>query len=333
LTGTIYGGLKDVYSLTTTSYAGFAQADYALSDKLKLIGGIRYTRDIKQFSFTESYPGYFYAFNRDTVGDLTHANTGFWTGKAELDYQVNPVTMVYGSYNVGVKAGGFNAPLDAGPDPDNSKIPFKPERLVDYEVGLKSELFERRLRLNLSGFYYDYHDYQALELISLTQYVSNKPARYYGGEAELRYVPDASWTIGANLSYSHGVVEDVDLNGTGARDYRPTNAPRWSGNAMVQHNDTLKSGTLSEQIDGSFVTKQYFALTDAPDTAQKAYALFNARLNFTTSNKKWELGAAVENFANKHYATMIFDLASFLGFAQVYPGRPRWWSVTAAYHF
>jgi iron complex outermembrane recepter protein len=332
-TGSIYGGLDGRYHLTTTSYAAFAQLEYAIDDKFKVIGGLRYTKDKKQFAFTQSYPGFFYRFDASTVGDLAHSDTGFWTGKAELDYQANPSTLLYASFNVGVKAGGFNAPFDVGLNPDDTKIPFKNEKLIDYELGLKNELFDRRLRVNLSAFYYDYRNYQALQFINLTQLVSNTPAEYYGGEIELRYVPSAAWTLGATLSYSHGTVKNIDLNGTGPRDYLPANAPRWSGNAMIQHRDTIGSGALTEQIDGNFVSKQYFALTNAPDTGQGAYGLLNARLNYTTGDKKWDLGVAVENLTDTHYTTMAFDLAGFLGFAQRFPGRPRWWSVNAAYHF
>lgn len=331
--GSLYGGLYDTYSLKTESYAAFTQLDYKVTDKLKLIGGIRYTRDKKSFDFIQNYPGYVFAFNKDTVGNLTHSNNGFWTGKAEVDYQAAPTVLAYASYNVGVKAGSFNAPLDAGPTPDYSTIPFKPERLTDYEVGVKSDLLNRHLRLNLAGFYYDYHDYQALRLVNLTQIVSNANARYYGGELEIQAVPDQRWLLGANLAYSNGIVKSIDLNGTGVRDYHPANAPLWSGNALIEHHSPLGSGQLSEQIDGNFVGTQYFALTNAPDTKQKAYALINARLTFSTGDKKWDFGASVENLANKHYATMIFDLAGFLGIAQIYPGRPRWWAATAAYHF
>ncbi|MFT9016068.1 MAG: TonB-dependent receptor [Acetobacter sp.] len=332
-TGSAYGGLNDRYSLGTNSYAGFGQLDYAITRRFKLIGGIRYTRDIKDFSFQETYPGYSYTFNRDTVGSLAHSNTGFWSGKAEATYQVQPNILAYASYNVGVKAGSFNAPLDAGLNPDSSKIPFKPEELEDYEVGIKSDLLHRHLRVNLSGFFYNYKNYQALSFINLTQLVSNAKAQYYGGEAEVKWVPDRHWSVTLNLSYSHGVVKSIDLNGEGARDYQPANAPRGSGNITVAHVSKVFGGALTEQIDSNFITRQYFALTNAPDTKQKAYALMNVRMNYTTPNKKWDFNVSVENITNQHYATTIYDLAGFLGIAQIYPGRPRWWSATVAYHF
>ncbi|WP_232227944.1 TonB-dependent receptor [Asaia astilbis] len=331
--GSLYGGLYDQYHLNTRSYAGFGQTQYAITNKVHLIGGIRFTRDEKGFSFNQAYPGYSYTFNRATVGNLAQLNANMWSGKAELTYQFTPAIMGYASYNVGVKAGSFNAPLDAGSDVDNSKIPFKPEELRDYEIGVKSELLDHRVRVNLSGYYYDYKNYQALRTSNATQRVSNAPAEYYGAEAEIRWIPSDHWRVTANAAYNHGTVKKIDLNGTGERDYQPANAPRGSGNLTVAHIDPTRWGTVTEQVDGNFVTHQYFALTNAPDTAQKAYGLMNLRLFYTSPDRRWDLVTGVENVTGQKYATAIFDLASFFGFAQIYRGRPRWWSASMTYHF
>lgn len=232
------------------------------------------------------------------------------------------------------QAGSFNAPLDPTTTTGNpAAFSFKPERLTDYEAGLKTDLLGKRLRVNLSGFYYDYQDYQALRFINLTQLVSNANATYYGGELETRFAPDDHWLLSANAAYSHGTVKNIDLNGQGAADYVPANAPRWSGNASVRYTAPVAGGKLAAQVDGNFVSKQYFALTDAPDTAQNFYALLNARVNYSTPDGHWDIGVAVENLTGHHYATMAFDLAPFLGLAQRYPGRPRWVSGTVSYHF
>ncbi len=227
------GGLLDPYGLRTRSYALFGQVDYSLTDKLHLTVGGRYTRDDKVFNFSSSYPGFSFLFNTTTDGGLSRLNSGFWSGKIGLDYQATNTLLFYGSINKGVKAGGFNAPLDPTTITDLGQLRFSPETLYDTEVGFKNEFFDRRLRVNGSAYYYDYNNYQALDYINLTQLVHNAPATYKGGELEIVYQPIRPLQISGNIAYNHAAVHNIDLNGLGAHDYIPANAPRWNLNGMA----------------------------------------------------------------------------------------------------
>jgi iron complex outermembrane receptor protein len=80
-----------------------------------------------------------------------------WSGRVGLRYELTDDANVYATYNRGFKSGGFFGGLATTPE---ELIPYDNEKLDAFEVGLKSELFERRLRLNLSAFYYDYQDQQ-----------------------------------------------------------------------------------------------------------------------------------------------------------------------------
>jgi iron complex outermembrane receptor protein len=333
--GSAYGGLLyDPYSLRTESYAAFVQGEAPITDRLSVTSGLRYTFDQKDISYQSSYPGFSYKFGPGTVGSLSHLENDLWSGKVELDYKLDKDLLAYASYNRGVKGGGFNAPLDPTPITANgSAIPFKPEELDDYEVGLKSGLLDNHLQLNTSLFYYDYHNYQALYFINLTQIVSNAPARYFGGEIEAQYAPNRAWYFSGNVSYSEGIVRNIDLNGQGAHDYTPANAPKWGASAIARYTVPVNPGQLSFQLDGNYVSSQFYALTNAGNTRQNAYALANARLNYLSDDGTYEFDLAVENLTDKHYATMAFDLAGFLGLAQRYPGRPRWVSAGLTYHF
>jgi outer membrane receptor protein involved in Fe transport len=77
----------------------------------------------------------------------------------------------------------------------------------------------------------------------------------------------------------------------------------------------------------------WFNLTQLPIVAQGGYALGNARLFWTPQDGKYEVGASVENFTDKHYGVMGFDNTGVNGLAQLYPGNPRWWKVHVLYHF
>ncbi|MDB6085813.1 MAG: TonB-dependent receptor [Gammaproteobacteria bacterium] len=348
------GGIPETkapYSLLTRSGAVFAQGEYRLSDLVGFTLGGRYTKDEKNYDYDwaplELFP-------QNTVGGqiarltpvpglalYNYTNTlqsNLWSGKAEMDLHFTPDLLAYVSYNRGVKGGGFNAPLfpNTIATPQLlSALKIKPERLNAYEVGVKSEWLDHRLRLNGAAYYYDYKDNQVLTyLFAVAQLIRNAPATHKGGEFELEYAPTESLRVGLGAAYVDAVVRDIDARGFGVPgDYTPSNAPRWSGNALARYTWALFSGHLSAQIDGNYLSKFWFGISDIPDIRQGSYGLANARVNYLTRSEKIEVGASLENLANKHYATMGFDNTGVNNLAQSYPGMPRWFKVHLNYKF
>jgi iron complex outermembrane receptor protein len=332
--GTFLGGLLfDPYTLKTESYAVFGQADYALTERLGLTAGARYTVDKKDFNYISTIAGAtVYEFTPTTVGGQTHLDDGFWSGKLGLDYKLSPSSLLYASYNRGSKGGGFNAPAAPILFTATGFIPFKRETLDAYEIGSKNEFCDRKARLNAEAFYYDYKNSQAFNQYSFTQLISNAPARNVGGEVELQLAPTNNWLFSVGISYVDAIVKNIDL-GTGPRSRKPANTPRWSGNALARYTWRLDSGSVEFQLDGNVLSSQYFALSNAPVTKQDGYSLTNARVHYMTANKKYELGLDVTNLFDKHYAATALDGSSTLGLTQLYPGNPRWTTASFTYNF
>jgi iron complex outermembrane receptor protein len=348
------GGLpatRSPYSLRTKSYAAFGQFEYRFNDLVGLTIGGRFTRDKKDYAF--SWAPYLY-YPQGTTGAITqlHRPNGpvlgdyasdrsdnLWAGKAQLDFHLSRDQLLYVSYNRGVKGGGFTAPLFPATIANLADLSFKPEVLTSYEVGLKSEFLEHTLRVNSAVYYYDYKDYQALiYTISLNQLIKNADAKHKGAETEIEWAPNEAWRLGLGVSYVDAVVKDVaglvDATFTPViGDYVPPNAPRWSGNAMVRYTFPVGGGKVALQADGNYLTKFWFNIGDAPSVEQAAYGVMNARVSYTNSAGNVEVGASVENLADKHYAVMGFDNTGVNGLAQRYPGMPRWWKVHASYKF
>ncbi len=162
----------------------------------------------------------------------------------------------------------------------------------------------------------------------------NADAKHKGAEADITWAPNSSWRFGFGASYVDAVVEDVDSRGTGVlANYIRPNAPRWSGNALARYTLPVGPGSLSMQLDGNYMSHFWFNLTQLPIVAQGGYGLGNARLFWTPQDGKYEVGASVENFTDKHYGVMGFDNTGVNGLAQLYPGNPRWWKVHVLYHF
>jgi len=189
--------------------------------------------------------------------------------------------------------------------------------------------------VNGAAYYYDYKDYQALlYTISLEQLIVNADARHVGGELEVDWAPTPAWRVGAGVAYVDAIVKDVDTRGNGIHaDYVPGNAPRWTGNALVRYTLPVGSGRVALQLDGNYMSRFWFNLSDLPTVEQPAFGVANARVSYTPNTGSYEIGASVENLADKHYGTMGFDNTSINGLAQLYPGMPRWFKGHITYHF
>jgi iron complex outermembrane receptor protein len=350
------GGLpatKAPYSLTTNSYAIFGQVEYRFTDLIGLTLGARFTNDRKDYSFSwypyEYYPqsttGQVRILTRPIAVPLSQdynqdRSDNLWAGKAQVDFHLAPSQLLYVSYNRGVKGGGFTAPLFPATIANPSDLSFKPEELTSYELGLKSEFLDHTLRINSAVYYYDYHDYQALiYTVSLNQLIKNADATHKGVETEMDWAPDKAWRFGLGVAYVDAVVKNVPALCCTANfeaitaDYTPANAPKWSGNAMIRYTLPVGGGDLALQADGNYLSKFWFNLGDAPSVEQDAYGIYNARVSYVPSGGKFEIGASVENIADKHYATMGFDNTGVNGLAQRYPGMPRWFKAHVNYRF
>ena len=347
------GGLpatRAPYSLSTKSYAAFGQVEYQLTDLVRLTVGARVTSDKKDYTFTW-YP-YEY-FPQSTTGAIlvlhrpvgpalsqdyvNNRSDNLWAGKVQVDFQLTQDQLLYLSYNRGVKGGGFTAPLFPATIAHVEDLTFRPEVLTSYELGLKSEFFNRTLRVNSAVYYYDYKDYQALiYTLSLNQLVKNADATHKGAETEIEWAPNEAWRLGLGVSYVDAIVKDVAglVNASFQPvigDYVPPNAPSWSGNAMLRYTVPAGTGKLALQVDGNYLTKFWFNIGDAPSVEQPAFGVANARVSYTPAGGRFEIGASVENLADKHYAVMGFDNTGVNGLAQRYPGMPRWFKMHVNY--
>ena len=159
------------------SLSVYGQATYNAQDNLRYIVGMRYTED----SFSSDVTNFF-GLQKYLIEDEIDEKTG----KFAVEYDVDGDTMVYASYTKGFKPGGsnltFGYPVDdeqnfgAQPAPQLIYPLFKSEIIDAFELGLKTDLMEGRMRANVSAFMYDYEN---------LQFQSTDPDVYRGGVANI----------------------------------------------------------------------------------------------------------------------------------------------------
>ena len=200
----------------TESIAGYVQADLNITDQLKLTAGVRYTDEEKTLNVTDNRATCAAATlpatcldNRNLVSANgvripTKQNVKLWTPRFAVNYRPNDDLLFFASATRGFKSGGWNARATA----PSQLLPFAPEKVWSYEAGIKSDLFDRRVRANITAFWLDVSDLQVLgglqnpatgALTFLTRNFADY--RNKGVEAEFTFVPVDNLNLYLNVGY------------------------------------------------------------------------------------------------------------------------------------
>ncbi len=352
---------------TTKSWAAFAQNEWKATDKLSFIAGLRYWHDKREGAYYGEEPsnGIIIAFdNTQVVGinyngpfdesvvpitlvpEDAHATFDDFTARLELDYRVNDNLLLFTSYNRGSKSGGFSFSTGTPFADDPSfgvpfgtdaqflnGIPFDPETLDAFEVGVKSSIGSNTT-LNASAFYYDYTDYQAFVQLGVNQTIINLPATAHGLEMELNSHPTDRLTLQLGVSLLSSNVEDIILPDTVTEvEHDMPQAPGFSGNALARYEFPLAGGVAAIQGDVLFTDEFCFTILCAPVEQEDSYAVANARISFGAEDRRWEVAAFVDNLTEEEYRVYAFDSSLFAGVVAGVYGRPRTYGLTATYRF
>jgi iron complex outermembrane receptor protein len=313
-------------TLETTSYAAYTQVSWrppSLDEKLELTGGLRYTHDKKEIDENSLFNG---------APSLTRKDADSWdnvSGLVSASYQWTDDVMGYGRVSTAYRAGGYSA-TNVGS--------FDPEKAISYEVGLKSEWLDQRVRLNAALFRTDYKDLQVQQQVQGLPRVSNAgEANYTGGELEIVVVPADGWQLEANVGFvdpKYDQYEVIDPDGNVldlADEARFNGVSKTNYNLGAQYTFGLGSiGELTARLDWSYRSKKYWTPLDtaAPFNTQiaaPAYDKLNARLvldevKLRNMNLRFELWG--ENLLDEEIQTAGNDFGT-LGIGTINFGRMR----------
>ncbi|WP_324171831.1 TonB-dependent receptor [Sulfurimonas sp.] len=311
-----YGGtLLSLSTFNNRSLGIFAHAKYALTNKLKVLGGIRFDKDTKKYKDS--------SISIDESKDYTATSP-----KLGLEYQIDKDIMTFLTISKGYRAGGFNEALNTSKD----DIFYDKESLTSYEIGIKSLLFNNRLLFNANIYYMDIKDMQVTEVISpRLEIVTNAgEAHSQGFEIETQYQINDSLEIFANIGYNITIFDkytdntfDMMGNPMGTVDYKGKInpfAPKYNYSIGAQYRDA--SGYYA-RVDINGYGKMYF--DKANEYERKAYTLVNTKIGYEHNN--FDIYFYAKNLFDKKY-----DSKGFNKFYTIY-SDPREIGVQLVYRF
>lgn len=195
-------------SVDTDSYAAFGELTYHLTPTTVVTGGLRYTVDQRRFTgqvtpLTGGSPGTSVEYPRAGIDAFDPTlKQGSMTYRLALRQDLTEDINVYASINRGFKSGGFSLTNLANP-------PYKPQYIMAYEIGFKSELFDRKLRLNVSAFHYDISDYQVRNVVNGQTFFRNAGAvKVDGIDLEFEAAPTTDLRIFGGASILNSRFSD-----------------------------------------------------------------------------------------------------------------------------
>ena len=292
----------------------FGETTLNFTEQLRAIAGLRYTRDELSYyhertaSAASGIPGVGAPRTRVTGSTSKTAVSG----RFGPQFEINKDLMVYATYSRGYKGPAFNVFFNMSPTQDNA---LAPETSNSYEVGLKSELMNRRVRLNIAAFQTDYDGYQAnvpdlVNGVIVTRLVNAGEVRTKGVEVDLTARVTESLTVNAavanilarvkNFNCPPGAAQSCNING------KPMPfSPDWKGTLRAKYIQPVGTGlTMEFGADYSWQSKVNFDLQQQPDSFQKAYGIFNASVALA-SDKGWRLSLVGKNLADTSYSTLV----------------------------
>ena len=323
----IYGTYAQVtYDQKVESWSLFGQAEYAFTNQLKAILGLRYEEETRELE------GFGSAFGGSTALPPTTVDTKMTplTGKAALEFKPTDNLLLYGSISRGAKSGGFTT-YNTG---NRSGIePFDPEILWAYEVGFKADP-SRAVQVNGAAYYYDYNGQQVLSAVCGANgpvgRFTNADSKIYGAELEGVFRPAAGLRISQSLSYKKGEYTDfLDLDIGKCRQTPRVTAyidksgeeipfPAISYAGSISYDWTVSGFAVTAEANYSYRDEYPSWLGvkyDVPD-----YWLANASVTVGPENANWSVTFWARNLFDQEY-DLTRNFFTSADIAQ--PGRPR----------
>ena len=260
-----------------------------------------------------------------------------------IAYDVNDQIMVYGTYQEGFRGGGTTARPTA-----TTRVPFGPETLENFEVGIKSDLLGGRVRLNASIYDMTYEDMQTGtagqdELGQPAWVTSNAgSADIRGFEVELQSTIGEHWLVDATFGridfeyVDAPTIEDCIAAGFPAAscsgvdlDSAPARTPDYTASLNLGWGTSLPGGgQLLVRVGSTYQDDTFFGANDDPLTRSPAYSLVNTRIAWVSPDESWEAAILGTNITDERAIQSKLNFLNLFGSIQTTFVRPEEWALS-----
>jgi outer membrane receptor protein involved in Fe transport len=302
---------------TNDAWALFGQMSYALTDAVKVTGGLRYTDDQKDF-FVRSGA----APQPVSVGD----NRLSWD--IALFADVSDDASVYAKI-----ANAFRGPTIQGRDVAffNPPSVAQSEKIMSYEAGFKTELADRRVRLNGAVFYYTVEDPQFTAVGgagNLVQLINANKGKAYGFELDSAFQITPNFLVTLGAAYNNTEIKDRNLavgvcaqctvtdptvtlsgNTRALVNGNPfPNAPKWSGDLTARYGIPVgESGEFFIFTDWTYLGETNFLLYESREFNADSRIEGGLRIGYSGNDGEWELAVFARNITNEDNVLGVVD--------------------------
>ncbi|MCP1212262.1 TonB-dependent receptor [Acetobacter okinawensis] len=335
------------FGMNQESVSEFGNVSYKLPHNVTLWAGLLHELDDRGITGLTSQ--IFGGKTQNFMPESTAANQ--FAGQVGVSWQFLPQALLYYKMSKGFKPGGFTA--------NNTQVqaqldPFKPETVLTYELGLKSDPLPGRLRLNAAAFYNDFHNQQVVGTVLIPNYgplseITNAPkSESWGVEGTLEAHPFGHLFVLQNIGWQRGNFQDfpnVDRAATNAY-HKATN--QWK--AIERNFNGVDNGSPKLTLNGSATWRQPlpagYRLDMGPDWQYRGsqaitvggtgfyrlppYFLLGAHVTLHSPSQLWDITAYARNILDRRYAESG-GMATTTYF--YIPGEPRFIGGRIACHF
>ncbi|MBL4612797.1 MAG: TonB-dependent receptor [Emcibacter sp.] len=345
----------------STSYALYGQAQWDFADQWSLLVGGRYSHDKKDYVATavncgmdevdRAAAGFANFAACDGVGGSLgiiaetfrvnpEASWDDFSPMASLQYRPNENIMIFGTVSTGYKSGGFAGSQGVK---TAASVVVKPEGVINYEIGFKSDLADGMVRLNAAAFFMDYTDMQVVRFGPVAgsafgsfQTTNIGSADIMGFEVDLIWAVTDEFTLSGSYGYLDTEAKDlkfelssglVDFSGLTLRQ-----APKHSFNIGADYDVELgnDTGMLNFNAQLTHTGESHNDFVTAAQTINQAKTLLNGTITWTAPDDRFKVALWAKNLTNEAYVAHSYFIGP--GTIGVW-GAPRTFGVTGTATF
>jgi iron complex outermembrane receptor protein len=324
---------------TTKSAAAFGQVKYHITDKVNVTGGLRFTDERRHytggttdlnptgfsvlcfitpgcpFGTPGPYPLSSIPNNIPGIPDRIANDNLSW--RTAVNWNPTDDTLLYASISRGTKSGGYFNGITTN---SFALAPYKPERLTDFEAGVKSSLIDHRLFVDSSAFYYDYRDLQAqtftsVGAVSLIKLGNIPTASVYGLDLDATWVPIDDFSLRAGLGLIHSRLGAFSVGVPVPAGNKLPDAPDVTFNATARYQHALWDDYVGAiQFGAEYGSSVYMEALNTPYLAGGAHWDFDGRLSVAAAEGRWEVALWGKNITNERHVIQATDDGIGMGY-------------------